>query len=190
MHDSGAAAVGAVGAGPYAPGVNDSPTGAADPIMTAITDAVLAARSGDTDGSRAALVDLWAEITAAGDPMHRCTLAHYLADLYDDPALALMWDVRALDAADALTDNRAQQHHASLQVAGFYPSLHLNLADNLRRLGSFDAAAEHLTAARERVSALPDDDYGQLIRAAIDGVGEAVERRSTEPRPSAPGPAA
>ncbi|WP_296388647.1 hypothetical protein [Williamsia sp.] len=115
--------------------------------------------------------------------------AHHLADLYDDPARALMWDVRALDAADALTDDWAQHHHASLQVAGFYPSLHLNLADNLRRLGSFDAAAEHLAAARERASALPDGDYGALIRGAIDGVGESVDRRSTERRPSAPGPA-
>ena len=150
----------------------------------------MAVHAGDTDGPRATLENLWGEITAAGDALHRCTLAHHLADMYDDPARSLMWDVRALDAADALTDRRARDHHASLSVAGFYPSLHLNLADNLRRLGSFDAAAEHLTAARERVSALPDDDYGQLIRAAIDGVGEAVERRSTEPRPSAPGPAA
>lgn len=163
---------------------------AADPVMQRISEAVVAARSGvDVDGPRSALLALWTEITAGGDPLHRCTLAHYLADLYEDPARALIWDVRALDAADVLTDGRARDHHAGLSVAGFYPSLHLNLADNLRRLGSFAAAAEHLDAARDRSSALPDDDYGRLIRAAIDGVGEAVGRRSTEPRPTAPGPA-
>ena len=54
------------------------------------------------------------------------------ADLYPDAAVALIWDVRALDAAEALTDQWAQEHDASLQVAGFYPSLHLNynLADD------------------------------------------------------------
>ena len=58
-----------------------------------------------------------------------------MADLYEDPAQALAWDIRALDAVDALTDQRVQEHHAALQVARFYPSLHLNLADNYRRLG-------------------------------------------------------
>ncbi|MCP2177185.1 hypothetical protein LX13_003013 [Williamsia maris] len=169
------------------PDSDTHPADAADPVMDRITMAVVAARSGDTDEPRAALVDLWTEITAGGDALHRCTLAHHLADLYDDPARALIWDVRALDAADALTDDRAQQHHASLRVAGFYPSLHLNLSDDLRRLASFDAAADHLAAARDRVSALPDEDYGRFIRAAIDGVGAAVDRRSTERRASAPG---
>lgn len=67
-----------------------------------------------------------------------------------------MWDVRALDAADALTDERAQQHHASLHVAGFYPSLYLNLADNFRRLGSFQAATAYINKAEQHSSTLPD----------------------------------
>lgn len=45
-----------------------------------------------------------------------------------------------MDAAGVLTEDRAQQHDSTLHVRGFYPSLHLNIADNLRRLGSFDAA--------------------------------------------------
>ncbi len=111
-----------------------------------------------------------------------------LADLYDDAAVALVWDVRALDAADALGDERAQQHHSSLQVAAFYPSLHLNLADNFRRLGSFDAAADHLARAEDRCTALPDDAYGEMIRSAVADVRRAVVARSTERRGSAPGP--
>ncbi|MGW4477338.1 hypothetical protein [Rhodococcus triatomae] len=161
-------------------------TAPTDTTMAAIAEAVTAGRSGDPDGARTRLLALWEEITPTGDALHRCSLAHYLADLYPDAAQALIWDVRALDAAAALTDERARNHHASLQVAGFYPSLHLNIADNLRRLGSFDAAREHFEAGRARVDALPDDEYGSLLRRALVEVGEAVEQRSTEARPTAP----
>lgn len=159
-----------------------------DTTMNAITEAVTLGRTGDTETARTRLLDIWSELGAAGDPLHRCSLAHYLADLYDDPAQALAWDIRALDAADTLSDGRVQQYHASLQVAGFYPSLHLNLADNYRRLGSWDAATEQLTAARAHLNALPDDAYGEMIRTALDEVAAAITQRSTERRPSAPGP--
>ncbi|NYG59008.1 hypothetical protein BJ980_001931 [Nocardioides daedukensis] len=112
-----------------------------------------------------------------------------MADPYEDPAEALIWDVRALDAAEAITDERAQQHHASLHVAGFYPSLYLNIADNLRRLSSFDAAAEHIRHAEQHAAALSDDAYGNTIRTAIDEVHEAIDNRDTARRASAPGAA-
>ncbi|MDQ0379109.1 hypothetical protein [Amycolatopsis thermophila] len=152
-----------------------------DPTMNAIGRA-LAARD------RRELLNLWSEIGVLGDPLHRCALAHYLADLHDDPAQALAWDIRALDAASAMTDERVQEHHAGLRVAGFSPSLHLNLADDYRRLGSFEAAASHIEAAAERVSALPEDAYGEMIRAAVGEVAAAIVRRDSTPRASAPGP--
>lgn len=126
-----------------------------DPVMEAIGRAVAQGRTGDPAAARRTLLDLWSAIGVTGDPLHRCTLAHHLADLYDDPAQALAWDVRALDAADALTEQRLRTHHEGLRLAGFHPSLHLNLADLYRRLGSFDAATAHLTEARRHVSALP-----------------------------------
>lgn len=157
-----------------------------DTTMDAIIEAVTMGKQGDADAARARLLALWNEITPTGDALHRCTLSHYLADLYSDAAQALIWDVRALDAAAVLTDARVQDHHASLQVAGFYPSLHLNIADNLRRLGSFDAARAHVDAGRARADSLPDDDYGALLLRALVEVGDAVEQRSTEVRPTAP----
>ncbi|HEU5128339.1 MAG TPA: hypothetical protein VFU12_10150 [Glycomyces sp.] len=161
-----------------------------DTTMEAITDAVTAGRSGDTLGAKHRLLDLWQSIGPGGDPFHRCTLAHYLADLCADPAEALTWDVRAIDAADALTDARVQAHQADLRIAGFYPSLHLNLADGYRRLASFAAAADQIEAARAHLPSLADDAYGDLIRTAISEVAEAIARRDTTPRPSASGPAA
>ena len=158
-----------------------------DPTMESIGQAVILGRQGDTEAARRDLTTIWAQIGVTGDPFHRCTLAHYLADLYDNPAEALIWDIRALDAADALTDERAQQHHASLQVGGFYPSLHLNISDNLRRLGAFEAAAEHINNAEQCTSALPSDAYGDTIRTAIREVRQAIENRDTERRASAHG---
>lgn len=160
---------------------------APDPIMEAIGQAVVLGRDGDTESARRDLLVIWQQIGVVGDPFHRCTLAHYLADLYEDPAEALIWDVRALDAADALTAERVQQHHASLHAAGFYPSLYLNIADNLRRLGAFKAAAAHFSSAEQRTSALPDDAYGNTIRTAMDEVRHAIDNRDTAPRASAPG---
>ncbi|WP_086022372.1 hypothetical protein [Streptomyces sp. LaPpAH-108] len=161
---------------------------APDPTMDAIGAAVTEGRTGDPASARRELLEIWSATGPTGDPLHRCTLAHYLADLYDDPAQALAWDIRALDAADALTDQRVQHHHATLHVAGFYPSLHLNLADNYRRLGSFTAATAHIDAARAHTPHLPQDAYGAVLCTAIDEVAEAITRRNTGKRASSPGP--
>lgn len=158
-----------------------------DPTMEAIGQAVTEGRAGDAVGARQKLLGLWSAISVVGDPLHRCTLAHYLADLYEDSARALAWDIRALDAADAVTEQRVQDHQASLHIAGFYPSLHLNLADNYRRLGSFEAATEHITAAREHAPNLPQDPYGDFLRTAVEQVAEAIAQRDTAQRASAPG---
>ncbi|MFD6222509.1 hypothetical protein [Nocardia asteroides] len=155
-----------------------------DPVMARITQGVTDFRAGDADAARATLLAIWSEIGVAGDPLHRCTLAHYLADCHDDPAEALVWDTRALDAADALSDARAQQYDASLHVAGFYPSLHLNLADNFRRLGAFPAATRHLDAARDRLGALTDDAYGAMIRTAVTEVAAMIAAGNSTRRPT------
>lgn len=155
--------------------------------MTAITDAVTLARAGRASDARVALEELWAGIGPGGDPLHRCTLAHYLADLYDDAAASLEWDIRALAAADDMDDRRVREHHESLRIRGFYPSLHLNLADNFRRLGSFDAARAHLDAAAGYLDTLGADAYGAMIRAALDEVAADIGRGSTARRASAPG---
>ncbi|MBF6464225.1 hypothetical protein IU427_03400 [Nocardia beijingensis] len=157
-----------------------------DPTMDAITSAVALGHDGRPNDARDALLAVWASLGPQGDPLHRCTLAHYLADLYDDAAEALTWNIRALDAADSLSDTRAQDYDGSLRVAAFYPSLHLNLADDYRRLGSFDAAQREIDAARTRLHTLADDGYGTMIRTAIEEVESAVRERRAEPRASAP----
>ncbi|WP_354561899.1 MULTISPECIES: hypothetical protein [unclassified Rhodococcus (in: high G+C Gram-positive bacteria)] len=158
----------------------DSGTGP-DETMTAIA---VAMRTAGVAERRERLQALWERVGAGGDPLHRCTISHYLADVCDDAAEALTWDIRALDAADTLTDDRVKAHHASLNVAGFYPSLHLSLADNYRRLSSLAAAARHLDEANRRLRALSDDGYGRIVRDGIDHVTVALAAGSTERLPS------
>ncbi|MFI6258428.1 hypothetical protein ACIBCL_20335 [Micromonospora zamorensis] len=131
-----------------------------DPTMTRIGEAVQLGRSGQKALARDALAALWDEIGPTGDAFHRCTLAHYLADLQDTTEAELVWDERALAAVSDLTDERAQRYLSSLQVQAFLPSLYLNLADCHRRLGDPARAGEHLVH-------LSDDPYGEAIRAAI-----------------------
>lgn len=162
----------------------------ADLTMDAVSEAVMIGRDGDVKTARRRLLAVWQDVGVLGDPFYRCTIAHYLADLYESPAESLVWDIRALDAADALTEQRVQNHHASLRVDAFYPSLHLNLADDFRRLAAFQAASHHIVQATAHVSALPDDAYGDMIRTAIRDVTTAIAAHDTAPRPSHPGGAA
>ncbi|MFB7503465.1 hypothetical protein [Streptomyces broussonetiae] len=130
---------------------------APDDVLTRIGQVVMLHHGGDREEARSRLLGLWAEIGEDGDPFHRCTLAHYLADTQDDPGDELAWDLRALSAAEELVDG----------PGGFLPSLHLNLAADYVKLGREEAARSHVRHARRAAVALPDDRYGDGVRAAI-----------------------
>lgn len=138
-----------------------------DPVLAEIGEAVAAAHAGHRDEARRRFAALWERIGPGGDPLHRCVLAHHAADVQDDPHEELRWDERALAAADETTDARVRAHHPSTAVAGFYPSLHLNLADVHHRLGDDRSARDHLDRAEAATGALPDDGYGRMIANGI-----------------------
>lgn len=142
-----------------------------DAVMTRIGQAVILLHAGDREEARNRLGEIWTEIGEDGDCLHRCTLAHYMADAQDDPADELAWDLRALTAADGLgrglRDGLPAQHEPPPAVRVFYPSLHLNLAADYVKLQRPEAARMHLARARAATGALPDDGYGNGVRAAI-----------------------
>ena len=145
-----------------------------DPTIIRIGDAVRLNHEGDREAARQLFAEIWDEIGGErGDPLHRCTLAHGMADAQDDVHQELLWDQRALAAADELTDERVGEAGVALPVAGLYPSLHLNLSECHRKLGDLDRAREHLRLARETIDTLADDEYGRLIR---DGLAQIAER--------------
>ena len=147
-----------------------------DPTLVRIGAAAqLHHHQGRRDAARRLLTEIWDEIGGEhGDPLHVCVLAHSMADVQDDPRQELLWDQRALAAADLLTDERTARAGVALPVAGLYPSLHLNLADCHRKLGDPDRAREHLDRARAGIDALGDDEYGRLIRNGLDQLAEQL----------------
>ncbi|WP_431994279.1 hypothetical protein [Streptomyces griseoflavus] len=148
---------------------------APDAVLTRIGQAVMLHHAGDREEARRRFLGLWAEIGEHGAPLHRCTLAHYLADTQDDPGDELAWDLRALTAAEETADDRPGAHEASPAVRALYPSLHLGLASDYARLGRPDAARTHLRRARETARALADDRYGEGVRAAIRRLESRLE---------------
>jgi hypothetical protein len=132
---------------------------APDALLTRIGQVVMLHHGGDREEARSRLLGLWTELGEDGDPLHRCTLAHYLADTHDDPLDELAWDLRALTAA--------HEHAGSAEARALYPSLHLNLAADYVKLGRAEAALTHVRRARTAAVALADDSYGDGVRAAI-----------------------
>lgn len=97
-----------------------------------------------------------------------------MADVQDDVHEELAWDLRALAAADLLTNERAARGGVAGSVAGFYPSLHLNLGECYRKLGEVDRAREHLDRGRASVDALGNDGYGQMIKGGLDQLADRL----------------
>lgn len=90
--------------------------------------------------------------------------AHYVARHQPTPEACLAWNERALIHAQ-LAD--------PVRVAGFFPSLHLNLGHSHEQLGDQERAREHYEAAEAHADVLGDDPYGQMLR---DGIVRALER--------------
>jgi hypothetical protein len=146
-----------------------------DPTLIRIGEVVQLSHQREREAARHQFAEIWDEIGGErGDPLHRCTLAHAMADVQDDVREELVWDQRALAAADLITDARVVQAGVALPVAGWYPSLHLNLTECYRKLGDLARAREHLRQAQATISVLGDDEYGRLIRNGLEQVAERL----------------
>ncbi|WP_181957388.1 hypothetical protein [Streptomyces paludis] len=161
-----------------------------DAVMTRIGQAVMLLHAGDREEARNRFGALWTEIGETGDTLHRCTLAHYMADTQDDPGDELAWDLRALTAADGYghgeggrggygrdTDGAQGETSAASAVRAFYPALHLNLAADYLKLQRPEAARLHLDRARAAADALGDGGYGQGVWAGIDRLERSLRSR-------------
>ncbi|MEV6670688.1 hypothetical protein [Streptomyces sp. NPDC051162] len=155
-----------------------SDTTAPDAMMADIGRGIEWGQSGERERARGLFAELWEQIGPDGDALHRCALAHSMADVRDDVREELAWDLRALEAADLITDERARQAGLASPVAAFYPSLHLNLAEAYRKLGDLDRARDHLRRGRAAAGELGDDGYGKMIK---DGLSRLADRLAAGP---------
>lgn len=146
-----------------------------DAVMARIGVGIALRERGERVAARDLFAQVWSDIGGEnGDPFHRCALAHSMADVQDDVHEELAWDLRALAAADLLSDERAARGGVAGPVAGFYPSLHLNLGECYRKLGELDRAHEHLDQGRASVLALGNDGYGQMIKNGLDRLADRL----------------
>lgn len=146
-----------------------------DAVMSRIGEGIALRERGERAAARELFAEVWSEIGGEqGDPFHRCALAHSMADVQDDVHDELRWDLRALAAADLITDERAARGGVDGSVAGFYPSLHLNLAECYRKLGDVDRAREQVDRGRRSIADLPSNGYGQMITNGLDRLADRL----------------
>ncbi len=142
---------------------------AGEAVTTRIGQTAILLHAGDREEARSRFGALWEELGPQGDPWHRCMAAHYLADAQDHPRDRLLWDLRALAAADGRDGGRGGRRPPA-ELHGFHPRLYLDLAADYLELGRPEAARVHLRRARALAEAL-----GERERPAL-GVREAIGR--------------
>jgi len=94
----------------------------------------------------------------SSDDYEACIAAHYIARHQDTAEAELEWNEEALRCAESVTDER---------VRGFYPSLYLNFAHSLEKVGRKTEAREYYERAAAGLEQLPDGPYARLVRMGV-----------------------
>ena len=136
---------------------------------------------GERTEGRGRLMQIWERLGAEGDVFHRSVTAHFLADTQDSMEAELEWDLRALEVAMSLDDRTAEAYPLTAMLRRFLPSLHLNLADDYRRMGDFEKARHHAALGNELSVGLGFDTYSQTVREGLVRVEAQIEQRDSGP---------
>ncbi|UOE49529.1 hypothetical protein MTO98_00400 [Mucilaginibacter sp. SMC90] len=115
------------------------------------------------DEAAALFHQAWNEATNA---LEKLIAAHYVARHQQSVADKLKWDETALKFAFEIEGQ---------EIKGVYPSLYLNIAKCHEDLEDFDKARENYQSALSYTSFLPDDGYGNMIKAGINNGIERVQ---------------
>lgn len=116
---------------------------------------------GKPDEAAALFHQAWDEATNATE---KFTAAHYIARHQQDVADKLKWDETALNLALEIEGT---------EIKAVYPSLYLNVAKCHEDLKDFVKAHENYQLALSYAQFLPEDGYGNMIRA---GINNGIER--------------
>ena len=153
-----------------------------DEMLTRIKHAFRLYCRSEVGEGRRLLHELWEEL-GPDQAYYRSVTAHYLADTEDEPEEELRWDLLALEAVEGLASDpdatNPDPYAAAVRV--FLPSLHLNLADDYRRLGDFDKARHHAEQGMEFGGALGLDHYGQTVRGGLVRVQAQIDELDKGP---------
>jgi hypothetical protein len=145
-----------------------------DEVMAVLAEGIAIAQRGERAQARSVLADLWGRLEPGSErhlpraPLHRCAVAHSIADLQDDVCEELRWDLRALEAAADVTDEQVADAGMTGGAGALFPSLYLNLGDAYRRLGLREEAVARLRLGRACLDALPEGGYRDMIAGGLD----------------------
>jgi tetratricopeptide (TPR) repeat protein len=101
---------------------------------------------------------------ARRDDLDACVAAHYVARHQATEPERLSWNLRALEAAEAVGDER---------VISFYPSLLLNIGRSYEALDDAVMARGYYEQAAIRAAHVPDGPLGVMTK---DAIARALER--------------
>ena len=134
-----------------------------NPIVKLCAQGMEAESAGDLTGAMACFEQAWDE---ASDDWERCVAAHYAARHQNTPEATLHWNEECLTYAKAVGDET---------VAGFYPSLYLNIGHSHEMLGHREQAIEGYRNAEKLLRTLPPGPYADMVK---DGVARGIDRMS------------
>jgi tetratricopeptide (TPR) repeat protein len=126
-----------------------------NPVVKLCAAGMAAEGEGRSADAKALFQQAFAE---SRDDFEACIAAHYVARHQATAAAELDWNRTALQRADLVGDDRVQ---------GFYPSLYLNLAHSLEKLGRSAEACELYSTAAARLEDEPDTPYTRLMRSGV-----------------------
>lgn len=126
-----------------------------NPVVQFCAEGMQAEATGQFDAALSLFTRAWEQ---SQTDFEACIAAHYLARHQASPAEALRWNQVSLDRANRLRDD---------SVAGFYPSLYLNLGKSYEDLGNMRNARTYYELAAEAAGRLGYDRYADTVRDAI-----------------------
>ena len=132
-----------------------------NPVVKLCVQGMECESTGNFEGASKLFLSAWGQST---DDFERCIAAHYVAR-HQSPEEALIWNQRSLDCARAVGGEG---------VSGLFPSLYLNMGKAYEDLGKMDDARRFYVMAAEVLSILSDDEYGKVVRAAVERALERV----------------
>jgi tetratricopeptide (TPR) repeat protein len=133
-----------------------------NPVARLCAAGMAAEGEGRLADAKALFEQAWAE---SRDDFDACIAAHYVARHQATVEAELEWNRRALERADLVGDER---------VRSFYPSLYLNLAHSLEKVGRSAEACELYSTAATRMEGEPDTPYTRLVRSGVAAGRERV----------------
>lgn len=133
-------------------------------VVRLCAEGIGAEMSGKVEEATRLYQEAW-EVRA--DDYEACIVAHYMARVQRTPEDVLKWNRASLRYADGVNDER---------VAGFYPSLYLNMGKAYEDLGEREEARRFYGLAEAKVAVLPEGKYGDMVRhGVIEGLKRVAE---------------